>query len=154
MDDILKYNFGRWENLEDSHCEKCRATLSQQTTINIENINNVLIFALRLSDDFPLSDEDNEVKKLEGVGISGVSSFEPTIDGYKYELSAAIFHGGGKTFNSRHYTAIVRKNKKLFRANDTIITHTTWPMNSKDIYILFYTQIATKKNKYANNTLQ
>ena len=77
------------------------------------------------------------MQKNTNLLLSGVPQSKITFFDKNYTLAGAIFHHG--QFISRgHYTAVVRKNKHWFKADDSNISKCSWPRNSEDIYILFF----------------
>lgn len=121
--------FGDWRNIENSVCENCGASL--QTKSAVENTRRVLMFAIIRSDQF--------YNKICNLSISNVPQTELQFGNKKYVLSSAIFHHGENS-QSGHYTAILRKDGKFYCANDGTISKVSWPRNSKDLYMLFYTE--------------
>lgn len=95
----------------------------------LENTGRVIIFQLYIA--------DNLYMKVINLALSNVPKTELKFGNKRYVLSGAVFHHG-TSLHEGHYTAILRKNGKFYRANDGIISECSWPRNSKDLYLLFY----------------
>lgn len=77
------------------------------------------------------------MQKNTNLLLSKIPQSKITFCDKNYTLSGAVFHHG-KTASGGHYTAVIRKLKYWFKADDTRISKCSWPRNSKDIYILFF----------------
>lgn len=129
--ELLESNFHTWKAIESpGHCEACNV-VSLETKGSIQNPGRVLIFQLNIVNDF--------YQKVNNLKLSGVPSTEIKINDKIYSFSGAVFHHG-KSINSGHYTAIVRKNNQFYKINDNVVSICTWPRNSKEVYLLFYVQ--------------
>lgn len=129
--ELLEYNFNSWNSdlCTEAKCPNCNNlnVLTSRTTI--QNTQNVLIFSLQLI--------NSNYQKNTNLLLSGVPQSKITFCNKNYTLSGAIFHYG-ETVSRGHYTAVVRKNKHWFKADDSIVSECSWPRNSKNIYILFF----------------
>lgn len=134
MKELLSYNLScEWKAIEGSHCENCRSTL--QTKTSWRNFSQVIIFILQLARE----QDDGSISKMTDFKLKEVSGKKIEINGEKYDFNGAIFHKGS-SFKAGHYTAILRRETHLFKADDKKIESCRWPSNSKDVYVLFYSK--------------
>jgi len=129
INELISFNFGIWKNIENSTCSNCGACLQSQSLI--ENSGRVLIFSLCLVDQLNT--------KITNLNLTNIPQTELRFENKRYVLSSAVFHHG-PGFNEGHYTAVLRKVGKFYKANDATISKCPWPRNSKDLYLLFYVE--------------
>ena len=126
---LINMNFDNWQNAQQSKCDGCGSAL--QNKMNVENPRSVLIFSLSIANDFYIKTNSFELSSVQQTTIS--------LGSKNYVLSGAVFHHG-KGMREGHYTAVLRKNGKFYRANDETISKCSWPRLSKDAYLLFYVE--------------
>jgi ubiquitin C-terminal hydrolase len=131
IQELVDYNFYSWNSdlCKEVKCPHCNNLNVLTTRTEIKNTQNILIFSLQLT--------NSNIQKNTNLLLSGVPQSKITFCDKNYTLSGAIFHHG-ETVSKGHYTAVVRKNKHWFKADDNTISKCSWPRNSKDIYILFF----------------
>lgn len=143
IQDLLDENLSHVNGVADSLCDQCGDQLVQ--TRVIENPNDIVIMYLDISRKNPNPDpqdpESNRIKEMNFKVLENIAHQNIVINNEVFEFSGCIFYHGGPVLNSptNHYTAILRQNGTLKKADDSVITSLrNWPQNSRDLNVLFY----------------
>lgn len=124
----------KWEVVPEFKCPECNLyTMSEAFTIS--GASNTLILNLNI---FEI--ESYYLFRKRELKLKDLPSSPLTINNSKYVLKSAIFHIG-RTPTDGHYYAMHRVNNVWYKLNDTTISKSSWPNDSKDAYVLFYEKL-------------
>lgn len=135
MHDLLQYNLNEaWRIIDDSKCPDGRHPYTQ--TI-YGNFSSIIIFVLQLAH---REKSFLPIQKITDFKLNNVAYEDIVIGTKTYELNSAIFHHGF-SLKFGHYTAILKRDGHFIRVNDLVLGESLWPLESKDVYMLIYTEI-------------
>lgn len=134
IEELIQFNFSRWNNVEKL-CTSCGAnTILEKTDIIITQ--GILIFQLLL---FKVQNE--KIIKITNFNIKGIPTAKIRIGANTYKVVSAIFHHG-ENITDGHYKNVIRgKSSEWILVSDLKVEKCSWPRNSKNAYIFFAEQM-------------
>lgn len=143
IQELLNENQSSEVEIEEFLCNVCGREIFQRRFI--ENPNSIVILYLQLGKKNPapnpLDPETLMLKEMNFKVLENVAEQDIAINNEIFEFSGSIMYHGGPIMRSasNHYTAILKHNNILVKADDSsIVNPYNWPQNSKDLFVLFY----------------
>ena len=148
LQDIINFNIDNWNDTEIVCNHGCQNYKVDKTKVFTSN--KVIILQLKLF----LVSNSGSVTKITNLKLNNLDKETFIINKKHYKIRSAIFHHGN-SIESGHYTCILRENEYWLKVNDLQISRTAWPINSKDVYLIFLEEIDTETSNLPliNNNL-
>ena len=148
LQDIINFNIDNW-NGTDIYCNHgCQVFKSEKTRVCTSN--KIIILQFKL---FKVSNSGS-LTKITDLKLNNLDKETVIINEKHYKIISAVFHHGN-SIESGHYSCILRENEYWLRVNDLQITRAAWPINSKDVYLIFLEEISmeTSSGPLINNNI-
>ena len=125
--------------MEDIPCDYgCHSSKDKKTSVYTTN--KILILELKLF----IVGSDDRVRKINNLTIKNLDKEILVINSKRYKVVSALFHHGD-SIELGHYTSMLRVNDCWLRVDDSHVNRTSWPENSKDVYLIFLEEICQQQ---------
>ena len=134
LQDIINFNIDTW-NCTSALCNNDRQSFKDEKTFLTKN-NKILILQLELL----FLDSNVAIRKKCNLNVKNVDEKIVVINKKHYKVISGLFHHG-QTIKSGHYTTMLRVNDYWLRVDDLQVKRTSWPENSRDVYVFFLEEV-------------
>ena len=147
VDELIEYFFEDIVVDWEIKCISCRKKRQHKKTIKLTHLPQILILSLQRFNPRKRSKINSDVSFNEILDLTQyVDNDYSQVNKCKYKLYGLVYHKG--TLDFGHYYAHININDKWIEFNDQKITVLEeLSTKSKYVYLLFYQQIESKKNK-------
>ena len=134
LQDIINFNIDKW-NRNDIPCNnECPGFIDDKMLLHTSN--NTLILQLKLF----VVNNYGIVRKINNIKIRNLDKEIVVINKNHYKVMTALFHHGDN-IKLGHYTSMLRVNDHWLKVDDLQVYRTSWPENSKNVYLIFLEKI-------------